>query len=669
MGYIQITSPGIRKALKKYGYEQAISEYIWNGFDAKASQVELRIDANQIGTISKICVIDNGYGIDFDKIKAKFEPFFESEKEIDPDAPRTTSAIHGKNGVGRLTFFSFANFATWESVYEKGTKRFKYTIEVTSEKLNSYFNSEPVETEEPTGTKVTFLGIQEITLHNFDTDIRYHLMKEFGWFLELNSAKKYRLTINDTELDYSSIIDDVDSFTYENLGISFTVRYVQWKENINKEFSRYYLIDSTNTERYKYTTTLNYKGDHFFHSLFITSPFFDSFHPNGNSSGADEEVQPSLFSDSQSNKIYKALMNEVNHFLRNKRKPFLKAYTDVLIAEYEKEGVFPRTNGNMWDKYRQDELQQVVRELYQVEPKIFAKLNIEQKKTFIHFLDLIIDSGERDKLLEIIESVVDLDVTERHELARLLKVTKLSNIIKTIKLIEDRFQAIAELKELVYNRELGSNENDVQRFIEKHYWIFGEQYHLVTAAEPKFEEALRRHIYLLRGEKKHVQIEHADKNKEMDIFMVRQDMQNDVINNVVVELKHPRVKLGSEQMEQVKTYMGVITNEPLFNAPNMTWQFHLVGNAFDSSGYIARELKNAKHHGENSLVFSVDNYKIYIKKWSEIFTDFELRHQFLYKKLELERESLIAADLDKAEIAESSNLNSARQEPEIKIPN
>lgn len=668
MGNIQITSPGIRKALKRYGYEQAISEYVWNGFDAKASKVELDITANEIGTISEICISDNGYGIDYEKLQAKFEPFFESEKEIDPDAPRTTSAVHGKNGVGRLTFFQFATNAVWETVFTKDDKRFKYKIEVSSEKLNSFTSSKPIETKEPAGTKVHFLGIREITLHNFNTDINDHLMKEFGWFLELNSAKEYQLLINGKSLDYSPIVDHTDGYVYKNAGITFSVHYVQWKESINKEFSRYYLIDSTNAERYKYTTTLNYKGDHFFHSVFITSAFFDSFHPNGNSADIDESLQPTLFSNGESNKIYKELMNDVNHYLRNKRKPFLKAYTDVLIAEYEKEGIFPKLNGNEWDKYRQNELQQVVREMYQVEPKIFAKLNTEQKKTFIQFLNLIIDSGERDKLLEIIESVVELDMDERSELAKLLKTASLSNIIKTIKLIEDRFRAIQELKELVYNRDLGTNENDVQKFIEKHYWIFGEQYHLVTAAEPKFEEALRRHIYILHGEKKDVEINHPDKNKEMDIFMVRQDMQNDLINNVVVELKHPRIKLGSDQLEQVKRYMRVIKSQELFNAQNMSWQFYLVGNSFDESGYIEGELKNAKQHGEKSLVYFVDNYKIYVKKWSEIFADFELRHQFLYKRLELERENLIVTDMDKAQISESSSKNSSREKPEVKIP-
>ena len=207
-----------------------------------------------------------------------------------------------------------------------------------------------------------------------------------------------------------------------------------------------------------------------------------------------------------------------------------------------------------------------------------------------------------------------------------MKSSTLSGIIKTIKLIEDRYRAIAELKELLFHAELAANESyHIQKAVENHYWLFGEQYHLVTAAEPKFEEALRRFIYLLRDEVTDPKIDHPHKQKEMDIFMVRQVVNNTdrVLNNVVVELKRPRLPLGEKELGQVKKYLSVIKAQDEFNAKNMFWEFYLVGSAADS--YIEGELKNARSHGERSLAYYVDNYKIYVKTWSEIFADFELR--------------------------------------------
>ena len=37
MAKVQISNQGIKKALKKIGIEEAVAEYIWNGFDAQAT--------------------------------------------------------------------------------------------------------------------------------------------------------------------------------------------------------------------------------------------------------------------------------------------------------------------------------------------------------------------------------------------------------------------------------------------------------------------------------------------------------------------------------------------------------------------------------------------------------------------------------------------------------
>ena len=93
------------------------------------------------------------------------------------------------------------------------------------------------------------------------------------------------------------------------------------------------------------------------------------------------------------------------------------------------------------------------------EPKIFSQLNKEQKKTLVRLFDLIIENGDTNSLYKILDQVIDLDDDERDELAELLDKSSMSNITKTIKLIQDRYKAVAELKELVFNPDLKANEN------------------------------------------------------------------------------------------------------------------------------------------------------------------------------------------------------------------
>ena len=198
----------------------------------------------------------------------------------------------------------------------------------------------------------------------------------------------------------------------------------------------------------------------------------------------------------------------------------------------------------------------------------------------------------------------------------------------------------------------------LQTFIENHYWIFGEQYSLLTSAEPNFIEALRRYSHHPHREYKEDAVQRPDKLKSMDLFMCRQECQVNKIHNVVVELKHPNISLNETQLAQVRKYMNVVSSVDGFNASNMTWDFILVGNRFNNLREIEQALQSAQNHVERSLVFAADNYKIYVKTWVEIFNEIQLKHQFLDVKLQLEK-SAFAPNASSADDAVTDALNSS----------
>lgn len=657
MANIQITTAGIKKSLNKYKPLTSIAEYVWNGFDAGASIVKIELLNNQLGTLEDIVISDNGSGIIKSDLNVKFKPFFESEKIVQPDRKKH-SDLHGKNGVGRLTFFTFCNDAEWKTVYEKDNKKYRYSICVNTNTLEEFNDSDEYETIEEVGTSVTF---KNVFLGEDSKKIEDFIALEFGWFLELNAGKGFKISINNKTLDYGKYIEDSElrKYTYKN--IDFEVKFVQWNRKLSREYSRYYFIDSNEKEVFKETTSLNNKSDKFYHSVYVKSTIFDDF----NYYAPINQVVDSGFTKGSEEFVF--IMNEIVDMLRNKRRPFLKKYSDKLVDEFEENGVFPVYNeSNVFDKFKKDTLENTVREIYQIQPKIFTGLRIEQKKTLVRFLDLIMQTGEVDDLLKILDDIIELESSERKDLAEILQVTKMSNVIKTLKLIKDRNKAIEELKLLVFKKELGANEvRHIQGFIEKHYWIFGEQYNLVTAAEPKFEEALRRYTYYLTGKDEKRKIDHPDRLKEMDIFAVRQNINCNGYDNIVIELKHPNIRLGEKELNQVKKYMDVILEQPEFNAVNFKWEFYLVGNKF-SGKYIEREIKNAKSHGEQSLVYKVDNYKIFVKSWSDIFAEFEMKHKYLNEKLELERDKLVNGGVTADDITDD-NLNVAMQPAELVI--
>ncbi|HJX49895.1 MAG TPA: ATP-binding protein, partial [Candidatus Nanoarchaeia archaeon] len=64
---VEISSKGIRKVLNKYNFCRAVSEYIWNGFDAGADNVEIVCGFNG-GILQKLEIKDNGSGIDYTQL-------------------------------------------------------------------------------------------------------------------------------------------------------------------------------------------------------------------------------------------------------------------------------------------------------------------------------------------------------------------------------------------------------------------------------------------------------------------------------------------------------------------------------------------------------------------------------------------------------------------------
>lgn len=81
MNDIKITSQGIEKTIKKYNMLDSICEYIWNGFDAQATLIFIKIDVDNVfQKILKIEIEDNGTGINYETLQNTFSPFLSSEK-------------------------------------------------------------------------------------------------------------------------------------------------------------------------------------------------------------------------------------------------------------------------------------------------------------------------------------------------------------------------------------------------------------------------------------------------------------------------------------------------------------------------------------------------------------------------------------------------------------
>jgi len=416
---VNITSKGIQKVLKNYNEKQAIAEYIWNGFDANADTIKIDYVANALGHLESLDIADNGYGIHFDRLQKKFDPFFESEKAIQIIAPKHTSKMHGRNGVGRLTFFTFAHNATWRTTYQAENGFRHGEIYISTGGLNSYthnFTALPTANAQ-TGTVVSFSNLH-IGQQELEEAIIPFLINEFCWFIELNRHKNYSVLVNGTALNFSDNIKSLEEFNivYPDTAINFKIKYVHWKDNLHRELSKYYFL-AGGEEVYKDYTTLNKKSDDYFHSIYIESDFFREF----DFKSFENERQVAIFGAAKSSAEYRFLIKELTEYLKSKRKPFLKEYAGRLIDAYEQENIFPVYVSDKEKQQRKPELINLIKAIYEAEPKLFGGLNTGQKRTLVRLMDLLLGSDRRDQIFDLFNGMIELETEEKEELLSIIK--------------------------------------------------------------------------------------------------------------------------------------------------------------------------------------------------------------------------------------------------------
>jgi hypothetical protein len=451
-----VDSAGIPK-----DYKEAITELIWNGYDARASTIKIVFNANEIDTVNEVSIIDNGDGIRIDNIGETFGAFLDSLKK---SSFQRSSYVRGKKGKGRFSFTTFAAKAIWNTIFKTSDDKFlSYNITIDKNTKDTYsFSDQVVSKTKATGTTLVLKDLFDVTAYSFSSDdFKAYLSQEFGWFLLLNKNNDFKLLINGEPLQYDYLIAEtdlrpVDINDGEGNKQSFMITYVRWNEAIGDKYY-FYFLDNDKKENSKQLTSYNNQGIGFHHSLYIQSSYFDKFNI-----GSTESASGDMFGVKNANDpVFKNLLRHLQTILEEKRKGFVRENAATkLIQKYETKGILPPFRNNKYDQERRQDLITTIKEIYSVQPKIFIGLNEEQEKTCVGFLNLLLDSEERERIIEIIDNVVKLTKEERNDLITVIRKSSLSNIVRTIKLIESRYLIVESLKTLLFDLQKFTTERE-----------------------------------------------------------------------------------------------------------------------------------------------------------------------------------------------------------------
>ncbi|PIH05227.1 ATP-binding protein [Clostridium combesii] len=629
-------------------YKVCISEYIWNSFDAKATTVSIDFEINSLGGLEFLSIKDNGTGIIFEDLDKTFERFLSSQKV----AMQKEEYLHGHKGKGRFSFTSFAENALWETVYNDGEKNYKYSINIKKTDKDYFDTSEKVYCTDKCGTKLTIGGIGNLqNEHITNNEFKEYLNEKFACFLYLNRNKDYNINIKGVPLDYMEFIDESLSAEYK-LNIDdnyFNIHFIKWTGKINEKYF-FHFNDTNGVEKYRQHTSYNNKKVGFPHSVYIISDYFKNFKENIDEDKQIDGQTSILSHPSPKDKIFKELIRKLKEIVNERYKFFVKSQAPKLIDKLDQEGAFPKFGNDKYGMMKKEDLKEVLVEICAVQPKIF-NCHIEQKKTIIGFLNLLLDTDEREGVINIMDSITSLTSDERKELNDVLRKTTLSRIIRTVSTIQNRLKVIEALKILVYDKTKFTNERDhIQKIIEENYWLFGEQYHMVSA-DKNFEVALSQYLYLLDGYKnlEEYKINNKDRLRRPDIFICRKrpveySNSTEKEENIIVELKAPSVILDKDIYRQVDDYMDLIMSQSKFGSSLRTWKFIMISTKVDR--YIESLYESASRYNKNFLVRPGKDYEIYAMTWDDVFKNFEISHKYILNKLEFDK-TIIKDEIEK----------------------
>ena len=627
---LKINAQSIRTELKPYEDKpyDCLFEYIWNSFDAGATEIRLNFTPppEGIGYVQNVVLSDNGKGWDFDD-DATTNNFMSSTKN-----PQKNKTIpKGQYGRGRYAFIWIAESI---EVYSKSKKLIlKHSTDIQTTKA-----------KEINGTRIEFIGINEKFSNALISDsLEKTLALEFGWLLQEND--KYTFYVNDVLLDISLIIKETLEYQKENLpdfiqnkiDNNFFTKIIIWKEKPS-EYSKFYFIDNCGCELTKINTGLNKKSDDFWHSVYINSSLFTRVE---NETLENENESQLRIEYDDNSRITRQIIKFFKTELINIRKPYLKQQSNVMYESLVYDKAIPDLT--KFDIYDESSFGDLIKTIYTISPSLFTNKSSAEKKFICATFAGLLSTQDNNLIKTVLEQLQELSDDEKQDLLDILNRTRLSNVISTIKEIDHRLAVIEKIKILISEWEKETLEvKHLQKILDNNFWIFGEQFRLFSSTEG----ALKNVILKYAQEILNIEDPELDDNPtgEVDLFLTKTEQTGEYVQkNIIVELKRASKKIGKEQYDQIEGYMKKIRRESLCNGENQFWEFYLIGKDFSEDIYD--KIDFAKTHGEmaRGLCYNIQDgrFKIYVRKWSDILeVEWGYKMKYLKDKLQIEQKEV-----------------------------
>lgn len=599
---------------------QALSELIWNSLDADAYKVEIFFDRKELNA-SSIIVRDNGHGIPFDEAPVQFANLGGSWKKSSLLTKTQGRELHGKDGKGRFKVFSLGRVVDWNVTYKKNPtqKLYEYTISTIGDNLtNVQITDEKESKNKNTGVEAIVSELYK-DYKFLETDTTYQELTEIFAIYLMNYRDIYIYLLGKSldptseiyerfNIPLNDIVDGENNYTA-------TMEVIVWKNLLQRSL---FLCNNKGFPLLRLERRFHI--DNYQFSAYLQSDFINTLHENNALDVGEMNRALSISIEEGYEKLK-------SHF---KEKAALDAMT--VVEEWKKDNIYPY-QGNATNTI--DVVERQVFDMVAIKiNKYLPDFSTAPRKSKAYHLRMLKQAIEKspEELQLILNEVLDLPLRKQRELADLLKETSLSAIISASKLVADRLKFIMGLEAILYDVELKKHlkeRSQLHKIIAENTWIFGEEYNL-SVNDKSLTQVLKKHKQII-GEETVIDdpVKHISKERGIVDLMLSRAIRNhrpSEYEHLIVELKAPRIKIGSKEITQIENYAFSVKEDERFRNIDIKWAFWVLSDDLDKYAKN-RDLGNGK-------IYDKDNLIICVKVWSNVIEENRARLQFFQEKLE-----------------------------------
>lgn len=620
------------ESLTKASGITAISELIWNSLDADAKNVSVTFNQNAI-SINEINVIDDGHGIDFKVAEKAFGNLGGSDKKNRKHSPEHR-VLHGRFGHGRLKALSLGDLVKFRSIYSTSDGLNYFDITLDKNKIAKPYIDDVRKIAKDKashlspGVSISIANVnQEKASEILDRSTIKSLQEKFA--LYYMSYPNFKVTLNNIALDFSTAIlnqaEENVTFELENhlddtvRKIPFKFKIIEWRGTCEKKI---YFCGSKGIAFSE--ENLPIRTGQYNITLHILSEYIEELY-------RQDQLGIGTMDDTLTLAI-EAARDYGRKYIRSRKHEEAKHFIDDLKAQ----GIYPFQNPPVdeVDKAKRQVFDIVALEVNDYMPD-FKSLDKAAKKFTLSLMKEVMES-DSNGLKKILEEVVNLPAKKREELTELLEKTSLSTIIDTMKEVTDRLQIVHELRLLLFDEKFKNKileRKHLHQIVKNETWIFGDDYTL-GAEDITLKNVLKAYLKHI-GRTDFENIVDTENNEELqdipDICLWKQYSlgKNGNFENLVIELKRPSKTIGVDELDQIKKYARAVSNDDRFPKKKTKWKFIILATKLSKDA----ESECTQKDREFGHIDSKDNYDVYVRKWGDLLSEADARHQYLKEKL------------------------------------